>query len=88
MFGQAEISSVSGPGAPYVPDSAIERYGDDTFVFLDKGKNHFEKRKVNLGSRIKDGYQIKSGIAYGERIVTSGALTLKAELFKNQVSQD
>jgi hypothetical protein len=32
-----------------------------------------------------DGYLVKSGLSVGERVVTSGALTLKAEMLKGSV---
>jgi cobalt-zinc-cadmium efflux system membrane fusion protein len=88
MFGQVELSKVSSSMGAYVPDSALEKYNGEDFVFVDKGNGRFEKRKVELADRTSDGYLIRSGLQSGERIVTAGAITLKAELFKNQSGQD
>jgi len=88
MFGQVELSKFSNSMGAYVPDSALEKYNGEDFVFVDKGSGHFEKRKVELSDRTSDGYLVRSGIKSGERIVTAGALTLKAELYKNQAGED
>ena len=75
---------VSSDRAAYVPDSALEKYKGEDFVFVDKGNGRFEKRAVELGERTADGYLVRKGVAPGEHIVTAGALTLKSELYKNQ----
>jgi cobalt-zinc-cadmium efflux system membrane fusion protein len=82
MFGTALIHTSKSDSLPYIPDSAIQRYGDETFVFEDAGANHYHKRKIVLGDRILDGYLAKSGVTGGERIVVKGSLPLKAELLK------
>ena len=87
MFGQVEVLKVVGPTSAYVPDSALQNYNNETFVFIDQGSGRYLKRKVEVGERILDGYLVKSGLTTGEHVVTNGALTLKAELFKSQVGQ-
>jgi len=82
MFGTALIHTSKSENLPYVPDSAIQRYGDDTFLFEEVGTNHYQKHKIVLGDRIADGFLAKSGIADGQRVVTTGSLALKAELLK------
>jgi membrane fusion protein, heavy metal efflux system len=82
MFGTALIHTSKSENLPYVPDSAVQRYGDETFVFEETGVDRYRKRKVELGDRILDGYLVKSGISDGQRIVVNGSLSLKAELLK------
>jgi cobalt-zinc-cadmium efflux system membrane fusion protein len=82
MFGTALIHTSRSENLPYIPDSAIQRYGGETFVFEEAGANHYHKRKIELGDRILDGFLAKSGIGDGQRIVVNGSLALKAELLK------
>jgi cobalt-zinc-cadmium efflux system membrane fusion protein len=82
MFGSALIHTSRSENLPYLKDSAVQRYGDQTFVFEEVGRNRYHKRDVVLGDRIQDGYLAKSGVTGGETIVIAGSLALKAELLK------
>jgi membrane fusion protein, heavy metal efflux system len=88
MFGQVDIVTNNVSRAAYVPDSALQQYNNESFVFLDRGDGHYLKRRITLGQRIMDGYLVLSGISAGERVVTAGALTLKAEMLKDTSGQD
>ncbi len=80
MFASVEISADMGMTAVLVPDSAILRSGErnTTFVALEGGR--FEPRTVVLGMRAEDDrYQVLSGLAAGERVVTSGQFMLDSE---------
>ncbi|CAN5663939.1 efflux RND transporter periplasmic adaptor subunit [soil metagenome] len=87
MFGQVDIVTKNISRGAYVPDSALQQFNNESFVFIDRGKGNFVKRKIVLGQRIMDGYLVKSGLSVGERVVTSGSLTLKAELLKGTIGQ-
>jgi membrane fusion protein, heavy metal efflux system len=82
MFGTALIHTSKSENLPYIKDSAVQRYGDETFVFEEVGHDRYRKRNVVLGDRILDGYLAKSGVNDGELIVVNGSLALKAELLK------
>ncbi|MBS1997522.1 MAG: efflux RND transporter periplasmic adaptor subunit [Cyanobacteria bacterium SZAS LIN-2] len=82
MFGTAKIHTARSDNLPYVPDSAIQHYGGETFVFEEGAANHYHKRIVTLGDRILDGFLAKSGITGHEKVVVGGSLALKAELVK------
>jgi macrolide-specific efflux system membrane fusion protein len=59
-----------------VPNAAIQREGDERFVFLDQG-GRLAKRPVTLGARDGASIEVKKGLAAGDRIVigpTSGSL--------------
>lgn len=80
MFAKVELKAQIAADALLVPDSAILRSGDKNtaFVALEGGK--FEPRTVTLGPRGEGGvYQVKSGLAEGERVVTSGQFMLDSE---------
>ncbi|MBU6450723.1 MAG: efflux RND transporter periplasmic adaptor subunit [Cyanobacteria bacterium REEB67] len=82
MFGTALIHTSKSENLPYIKDSAVQRYGEETFVFEEVSHDRYRKRNVVLGDRILDGYLAKSGVSDGERIVVNGSLALKAELLK------
>jgi multidrug efflux pump subunit AcrA (membrane-fusion protein) len=80
MFATVQVSAELEPSVLLAPDMAILRSGEKTTVFvaLDGGK--FEPRTVTLGPAAEDDeYQILSGLAEGERIVTSGQFMLDSE---------
>ncbi|MBI2809734.1 MAG: efflux RND transporter periplasmic adaptor subunit [Candidatus Melainabacteria bacterium] len=87
MFGQVDIVTKNVSRGAYVPDSALQQYNNESFVFIDRGNGNYLKRTILLGQRIMDGYLVKSGLSVGERVVTSGALTLKAEMLKGIIGQ-
>ncbi len=47
------------------------------FVYLALPDNHFARRSITIGSRLGDQYEVKSGLAAGDRIVVDGALFLQ-----------
>ena len=80
MFATVELTAELAAQALLVPDTAILRSGErnTVFVALDEGK--FEPRTVTLGPRGENNqYQILSGLAAGERVVTSGQFMLDSE---------
>lgn len=88
MFGQVSIEKSTSKSLAYLPDSAIQKYGNETFAFLHLGNNRYQKRPVDLAERLGDGYLVKSGVKIGERVAGEGSFKLKAELLKSQVAQE
>ncbi|MBX9687468.1 MAG: efflux RND transporter periplasmic adaptor subunit [Candidatus Obscuribacterales bacterium] len=86
MFGRAVIVRSRSNRHPYLPDSAIQKFGNETFVFCDLGDNKYRKRVVQLGSRLGDGYSAASGVESGERVVVEGSFKLKSEMLKGQMA--
>jgi RND family efflux transporter MFP subunit len=65
--------------APVVPTSAVLRLGGQPFVFVVEGdgKSMVAKQKsVELGELSGDVYEVKSGIANGDRVIVSGVQKL------------
>jgi len=63
-----------------VPVSAVLRDDENLpFVFVTKPGGTFERRRVDLGSRIEDRQEIRSGLSPGETIVVEGGLFLQNE---------
>lgn len=60
-----------------VPRSALVEEMGNFFVFVDKGGDRFEKREVQIGATDGRNTQILKGLYNGERVVSSGAISLK-----------
>ena len=71
-----------------VPSSAVQRDGDQALVFVPRGEREFEARKVKLGEELGEWFEVLSGLAEGEAVVTTGAFALKAELKKDELAAD
>jgi Cu(I)/Ag(I) efflux system membrane fusion protein len=78
--GKAESVSVLA-----VPESALQREGDDFVAFVALGDGRFESRKVRTG-RKGDGFvEILDGLVAGESVAVSGTFVLKSEASKESL---
>jgi Cu(I)/Ag(I) efflux system membrane fusion protein len=62
-----------------VPQSAVLPTGTRRLVFVDLGDGRLAPREVVLGPRAGDWYAVTSGLAAGERVVTSGNFLVASE---------
>ena len=80
MFVDVRVAAQLADSAVLVPEIAVLRSGERNTVFLARTDGSFEPREVKLGARNHDGrYEVLSGLAEGERIVTSGQFMLDSE---------
>ena len=80
MFATVLLTSELAPHALLVPDAAVLRSGEHNTVFVALPGGKFDPRTVTLGPRGADNqYQVLSGLAAGERIVSSGQFMLDSE---------
>lgn len=63
-----------------VANAAFVTRGLYSYVFVETGAGIFERRQVEVGLRGSDETYVQSGLREGDRVVTSGALLLDAEL--------
>lgn len=70
-----------------VPARAVMQDKGETYVFVQKGETSFEKRNVALGPVHSALVPVTSGLQEGERVVSDGAFTLKAELLKESFGE-
>lgn len=78
MLVNVSIRANQGRNGILIPISAVLRDDENLpFVFVALPNNHFARRKVTIGSRVADQYEVTSGLAVGERIVIDGALFLQ-----------
>lgn len=62
-----------------VPESAVISTGERMVVFVAKGNGLFEPREVTTGAKIRNYYEIRSGVAAGEKVVTGANFLLDSE---------
>lgn len=68
---------------PRIPNTAIFTQGLYSYVFVEHGVGVLQRRKVTLGLQGHPYSYVKQGLTAGERVVTTGALLLNAELAGN-----
>jgi Cu(I)/Ag(I) efflux system membrane fusion protein len=78
MYANVELGMDMGEGL-VVPASAVMPTGSREIAFVDKGGGRLEPRLVKLGEQIGDHYEVKSGLAEGERVIASANFLIDAE---------
>ncbi|MBA2409040.1 MAG: efflux RND transporter periplasmic adaptor subunit [Gammaproteobacteria bacterium] len=86
MFAIVAIDTGAGGKALMVPEVAVTLMQDTPTVFVAE-KDGFAPRPVEVGARFAGKAVIKSGLAAGERVVMSGAYSLKARILKSQIGE-
>jgi len=62
-----------------VPQEAVLHSGEEDFVFVLEDKGRFTPRKVTLGVKTKDFYEVLSGLTNNETVVTSANFLIDSE---------
>lgn len=62
-----------------VPEAAVFSTGERNVVFIEKMPGIFEPREITLGVKVKNYYEVKSGLAEGQKVVTSGNFLIDSE---------
>ncbi len=77
MFVRVEIKSAAEHHGILVPVSSVLRDEQNLpFVFVVMGKG-FGRRRITLGTRVGDKYEVSAGLAAGDQVVAEGALFLQ-----------
>ena len=79
MFATVRIHTTPAGESLMVPAEAVIQSGERAVVFVAEGEGRFSGRDVELGVRGINGYQILSGLAGDETVVTSGQFLLDSE---------
>lgn len=87
MFATIQLSALAAGTSPItslaIPASAVVTDGPERYVFVETGDRSYERRDVDVvPTADPEWVAVRSGLTAGERIVVSGAFTLKAELGK------
>jgi Cu(I)/Ag(I) efflux system membrane fusion protein len=69
------------PGAERltVPEAAVLRAGERSFVFLDLGGGRFRPQVIELGMRSGEQVEVRAGLVAGQRVVASGTFLIASE---------
>ncbi len=81
LFVNARVAVSEMEAAIAVPKTAIQTMEDQPSIFV-RTEEGFEPRSVSLGRSNEVNIEILSGLEKGERYVSKGAFTLKAEIGK------
>ena len=71
--------AVPGATVVAVPESAVLRTGEQDIVFVDQGEGRMEIRRIELGRRAGDYYEVLRGLTVGENVVVAGNFLIDAE---------
>jgi cobalt-zinc-cadmium efflux system membrane fusion protein len=89
MFAEARIVLPDHEERIGVPQAALQTLEGNTVVFIPAGPRRFRAAAVTTGrSRAGAWVEITAGLALGDRIVTSGSFTLKADLEKSSFADE
>lgn len=80
MFAWVSVPISRPRKALTVPQSAVTRSEDKTFVFVEDRPGTYRRVNVDLGSAHGDTVEVRHGLKAGERIVDRGVFVLKSEL--------
>ena len=79
MFVDMELERPLGPRLA-IPESAVLYAGERRIVFVDLGQGRLAPREVQLGAKAGTDFEVVSGLAEGETVVTSGNFLVAAEV--------
>ena len=85
LFVTARVEVERAPVAVAVPRTALEVVDDRTVVFVEEEQGYVP-RAVTLGRAGRSTVEVSEGLAAGERYVSRGGFTLKAELAREELS--
>jgi cobalt-zinc-cadmium efflux system membrane fusion protein len=78
MYVQIAIHSSKESKGLFVPVSAVLRNDENLpFVYLSLADGTFERRRVSLGSRVNNDYEITAGLKEGDPVIVEGGLFLQ-----------
>ena len=78
MYVNVGIRSRGRSSGLLIPVSAVLRDEDNRpFVFIQDSAGRYERRTVELGSRIDERYEINDGLHPGDRVISQGGLFLQ-----------
>ncbi len=73
------LAASTGAGLLAVPVSAVLDSGTRRIVYVEKSRGLFEAREVVLGPRTAGFFQVITGVAEGERVVTRGGFLIDSQ---------
>jgi cobalt-zinc-cadmium efflux system membrane fusion protein len=90
LFGSITTASSDSAAAPVpvVPEESVQRVGGRDVVFVPGAEpGAFRAVPVATGARAGRKVEIREGVRAGDRVVVSGAFTLKSELLRSELGE-
>ena len=78
MFGTARLQFDLGEKLA-IPVAAVLRTGERVYAFRDIGGDQLEPVEIKLGARAGDWFEVRSGLAAGDKVVTSANFLVDSE---------
>ena len=78
MFGTIKHTD-SVRNMPVVPEGAVIQEAGKTMVWMERGPGRFQPVEVKTGGKTDDHISIVAGAKTGDRIITDGAMLLRAQ---------
>jgi len=82
MFATVALGESEPRPMVVVPQAAVQTVEGRQVVFIAEPAGRFRPRSVTLGADVDGLVEVQSGLAGGERVVTTGSFVLKSELLK------
>jgi RND family efflux transporter MFP subunit len=85
MFADLLVETDRRQTAVAVPKGAVVDEGGEVVVYLQRGGETFERRRVEVGIRDADHVEIRNGLAAGDRVTTKGAYTVRLSTMSSAI---
>ena len=85
MFADLLVETNRRQTALAVPKDAVADEGGEMVVYLQRGGETFERRRVEVGVRDANHVEIRNGLAAGDRVATKGAYTIRLSTMSSAI---
>jgi len=85
MFADLLVETNRRQTALAVPKDAVVDEGGEVVVYLQRGGETFERRRVEVGIRDANQVEIRNGLAAGDRVATKGAYTIRLSTLSSAI---
>jgi RND family efflux transporter MFP subunit len=85
MFADLLVETNRKQTALAVPKDAVVDEGGEIVVYVQRGGETFERRRVEVGIRDANQVEIRNGLAAGDRVATKGAYTIRLSTMSSAI---
>jgi membrane fusion protein, heavy metal efflux system len=85
MFADLLVETNRRQTALAVPKDAVVDEGGEVVVYLQRGGETFERRRVEVGIRDANQVEIRNGLAVGDRVANKGAYTIRLSTLSSAI---
>jgi RND family efflux transporter MFP subunit len=85
MFADLLVETNRRESTLTVPKEAVADEGGEVVVYLQRGGETFERRRVEVGIRDATHVEIRNGLAAGDRVATKGAYTIRLSTMSSAI---